>query len=119
MDVKSIKRMILESDSEILVVIDVAFPKVRPIMQSINQEHIIIQSATTSLPPVKKALMKLKMKTSIPYSDKILTWNDFLACGKNTAAEEAPYVGDATVAIAYTQLTVYNVVYQLVCDRAQ
>ena len=102
MDVKSIKRMIQESDSEVLVVIDVAWPKIRPIMQSINQEHIIVQSAAASLPPVKRAVMKLKVKTSIPYSEQVLSWDDFLSCGRNTVAEEAPYIGDATVAIAYT-----------------
>lgn len=102
MDVKSISRMIKESGSKILVSIDLAFPKVRAIMKDIKPEYVIIQSATTSLPFVKKVAMKMATKTNIQYSDTVINWKTFMAKGKGTVAEEAPYVGDATTAIAYT-----------------
>ena len=103
MDKESIRRMIQESGSRILVAIDVAFPKILPIMADIAQEHIIVQSASRSLPTIKRLLFKLKVKTDIPYQGHaLMDWDTFLAFGKDTVAVEAPYVGDATMAIAYT-----------------
>lgn len=102
MDVDSIRRMIQESHSKILVVLDVAFPKVRKIMQEIKQERIIVQSAAISLPFIKRVAMNIKNRTDIPYSDTVISWKSFMDGGKNTVAKEAPYVGDATVAITYT-----------------
>ena len=102
MDVDSIRRMVQESNSRILVVIDVAWPKVDKIIYDIKQEHIVVLSAARSLPPIKRFVMKLKNRTSITYSDSIQDWDTFIASGKGTVAKEAPYVGDAAVAIAYT-----------------
>ena len=102
MDVQSIQRMIRNSGSRILVVMDVAFPKVQKILDQLELDLIIVQSAARSLPFVKKWLMTLATKADIPYSDKILKWDSFISCGKGVAAQAAPYVGDATVAITYT-----------------
>ena len=102
MDIGSIKRMILASGSRILVTVDIDFPKVKAIMADINQDYIITQSAAASLPFIKKAVMTLKTKTDIPYGEKIIKWKEFLSRGKDAVVEEAPYVGDATVAITYT-----------------
>lgn len=102
MDVASIRRMILESGSNILVVLDIAFPKVRKIMDDIRQEKIIVQSAYTSLSLIKRKVMQIKTKTDVPYSKSIIRWKDFIAGAKNACAEEAPYEGDRMVAITYT-----------------
>ncbi len=102
MDVSSIRRMVKESGSRILVVIDLAFPKVKQIMSEIDQDQIIVQSPAASLPLLKKAVKKLISKTDIAYSDKVIKWSSFIRRGKNTVAKEAPYVGDALVAITYT-----------------
>ena len=53
MDIESICRMIQGSGSRILVVIDMAFPKVKAIQSRINQDFIIVQSPATSLPLFK------------------------------------------------------------------
>lgn len=102
MDVDSIKRMIIGSGSKILIVIDVAWPKVPKMMDDINQDLIIVQSPTTSLPFIKKLAMKLTSKTKVTYSDKVISWETFARRGKGVKAEEAPYVGDAVVSISYT-----------------
>ena len=102
MDKESIRRMIQESGSRILVVIDAAFPKIRPILPDIGQEHVIVQTVARSLPAVKKLLMTYKNRKNVNYrNDPVMCWDDFLKCAKEPA-KEAPYVGDATVAIAYT-----------------
>ena len=102
LDIKSIEKMIVDSGSRILVTIDLAFPKVRKIMDQIKQDKIIVQSAATSLPAVKRWAMKLTSKANIPYSSDIITWRQFIAGGKNAYYMEAPYQGDALVAITYT-----------------
>lgn len=102
MDAESICQRILGGGSRILVVIDIAFPKLKSIMEKINQDLIIVQSAATSLPLIKKIAMKMMVKTDIPYSDKVISWKSFIQRGHGTTAVDSPYVGDALVAITYT-----------------
>ena len=102
MDINTIKKMILGSGSRILMCIDIAFPKVRAIMSAINQDKIIVHSPYNSLPPVAKLVKTMTSKTDVAYSDKVIKWDDFIEGGKGTYYREAPYRGDATVAITYT-----------------
>ena len=103
MDVKSISRMIRNSGSSVLIAIDIAYPKVAKILPEIKQKHIIIQSAGTSLPFIKKIALKIAVRSSVPYGKcGIMSWETFIKGAKNAVAEEAPYEGDATVAITYT-----------------
>ena len=103
LDKKSVARMIKSSGSKVLFVIDVAYPLVAAVRSEINQEHIIVQSSGTSLPPMKKFALKLFTKSNIPYGKGgNISWETFIAGAKNGAAQEAEYVGDATVAITYT-----------------
>lgn len=98
----NIEKMVVDSGSKYLFVIDVAFPKVRAIMGKINQEKIIVQSPTDSLPFVKKVLKRMITKTDVDYSDKVIKWSEFIEGGKGVKYQESPYVGDALVAITYT-----------------
>ena len=106
LDKKSIARMICASGSKILLAIDIAYPKVAPIREEIKQDHIIIQSAGTSLPFIKKMAVKIATagaNSNIPYGKAgIMSWDTFVKGAKNGLAREAEYVGDATVAITYT-----------------
>ena len=103
MDVKSISRMICGSGSQILMAIDIAYPKVAKILDEINQKHIVVQTAATSLPPLKKFALKIAATSTIPFGKRgIISWDTFIAGAKNGVAMEAEYEGDATVAITYT-----------------
>ena len=102
MDVDTIRDRVIESNSRIFITLDIAFPKVRRIREAINQELIIVQSPNRSLPPVKRWLMNMKSKSTVTYAENVIAWDDFLAKGKGSVAKEAPYVGDAVVAITYT-----------------
>ena len=103
MDKDSIRRMVQESGSSVLVIIGMVFPKIEPIMGEIHQKHIIVQSAARSLPLGKKIAMKIASPEKIRYNgDYLMDWDTFLGKGKGVTAVEAPYVGDATMAIAYT-----------------
>ncbi|MBR5259435.1 MAG: acyl--CoA ligase [Eggerthellaceae bacterium] len=113
MDVESIKKMIIGSGSKILVVIDVAWPKVPKMMEAINQDLIIVQSPTDSLSFVKKTAMRIsseinRIKNGYPKppfgsSDgKVIPWSEFVERGRGVETQEAPYVGDAVFSISYT-----------------
>lgn len=102
MDVKTISRMVRESGSRFLFVIDVAFPKVAVMMEEIGQELIVVQSSFRSLPTFKRIVKQLTTRDKVPYSDKIISWSEFLLKGIGTRYTEAPYDGDALVAITYT-----------------
>lgn len=105
LDKKSIARMICNSGSEVLIAIDMAYPKVAAIREEIHQKHIIIQSAATSLPAFKKVALKIATagNSNIPYGKGgVMSWDTFIKGAANGVAEEAEYVGDATVAITYT-----------------
>ena len=103
LDKKSVARMIKNSGSKVLLVIDAAFPLVAAVKSEINQEHIIVQQSSTSLPPLKKFALKLFMTNNIPYDKAgVISWETFIDGARNGAASEAEYVGDATVAITYT-----------------
>ncbi len=102
MDVNSIKRMIKDSDSKVLIVLDLAFHKVNEIKAELGQEYIIIQAACRSLPFVKKVFKKLTEKNLNVYDKSVMSWADFIKIGKDVNASEAPCRGDATAAITYT-----------------
>ena len=102
LDVKTIKKMIIDSGSKMLFVIDIAFPKVKAMMDDIKQDLIVVQSAATSLPPIKRIFMKLSTRTNIEYNKHVIKWAEFVLKGVGTRYEESPYVGDALVAITYT-----------------
>ncbi|MBO5955910.1 MAG: acyl--CoA ligase [Clostridia bacterium] len=102
MDVNSIKRMVEESGSSVLVVLDLAYAKVRQIRGEIDQKHIIVQPDFRSLPYLKKTIKNITTKIPVSYNDVVIDWDTFIKGGKNVVAAEAPYKGDATVAITYT-----------------
>lgn len=102
MDVNSIRRMVQEANSRILLTIDIAFPKIQKIMSDIQQDYIIVQPAARSLPPLKRIAKTLTSKTKVAYDAQVIRWDQFLKKGEGTVASEAPYVGDATVAVTYT-----------------
>lgn len=102
LDVKTISRMIRESGSKILIVIDAAFPKVAVMKEEIGQELIIVQSAFQSLPKFKRIFKQLTTRNKVRYEKGIISWTDFTLKGIGTRYTEAPYQGDALVAITYT-----------------
>ena len=104
LDANSITRMITSSGSKMLIAIDLSYNMVAKIHNDIKQEHIVIQTAGTSLPPIKKFALKIATNNpDIPYGNGgIMSWDTFVKGAKNGLAHEADYDGDATAAITYT-----------------
>ena len=100
-----IEQMIKNSGSRILVAINLSWPKVEKIKESIKQDYIIIQTAATSLPPHLKLAMNIathKNNKKIKYSSDVITWKEFIKRAKGGTGIEVDYKGDGVVAIAYT-----------------
>lgn len=103
LDKKSVARMIKGSGSKVLFVIDVAYALFAAIRSEIKQDHIIVQSASTSLPGIMKFAYKIATHNNVAYGKEgIISWDTFIKGAKTAIATEAEYVGDATVAITYT-----------------
>lgn len=102
LDVKTISRMIRESGSKILFVIDAAVPKAAVMLQEIGQELIVVQSAFRSLPPLKRFFKQFTTKSKMDLGKNAIGWSEFIRKGVGTRYAEAPYDGDALVAITYT-----------------
>lgn len=102
LDVKTISKMIRESGSRFLFVLDAAFPKVEVMLDDINQELIVVQSAFDSLPALKRAVKRLTTKNEVHYGKNVIKWSDFIRNGMLCHYTEVPYDGDALVAITYT-----------------
>ena len=103
LDANSITRMITSSGSRMLIAIDMSYPLVAKIHNNIKQEHIVIQTAATSLPPVKKLALKIATSSRIPYGHGgIMSWDTFIKGATDGLAQEADYAGNATAAITYT-----------------
>ena len=103
LDTKSISRMIQNSGSSVLLMIEAAYPKVTDILPEIGQRHMIVQSVSTSLPPMKRWAVSLATRSQLPYGEYgMMSWDAFIGLAKQGRAVEADYEGDATVAITYT-----------------
>lgn len=103
MDCQSIAQRIKDSDSKVLVVLDAVFDKVRPILDEVKQDYVLIQRVSNHLSAMLRFAIKMKLKVEIPYGQKGVTkWEDFISKGSSTPFAEAPYDPDSVVAITYT-----------------
>ena len=63
--------MIQNSGSSVLLMIEAAYPKGTDILPEIDQRHIIVQSVTTSLPPMKRWAVSLATRSQLPYGNTV------------------------------------------------
>ncbi len=104
MDVQRILDAVQGVNSGILVTIDLAFPKVKAIMNQLHAEQIIVTSANNSLPLVAKIIRTLttKDKPQIPYSDKTISWKEMMRRGAGQIVTAVPFEEGSVAAITYT-----------------
>ncbi|MBQ8662556.1 MAG: acyl--CoA ligase [Eubacterium sp.] len=104
-NLEGIEFMIKDGNARFVFVIDLAFPKIKKIMQNLNFEKVIVESAADSLTGIKRFAYKLSNKTEIPYDDVVIKWRDFIAMGKGHCAAEAEYEEGSVAAITSTSGT--------------
>ncbi len=104
MDIDSIKRVINNVKSDIVIIVDLAFPKLKAIMKDVKPRMVIVQSPADSLNPIAATVYKAKnpLFQPVPYSDTIISWKDFVRKKPTTPAVEAPYKYDSVSCITYT-----------------
>lgn len=104
MDVQRIIDAVSGVHSKLLVTIDLAYPKVVKMRESVKVDNVVVVSANDSLPVVAKAYRALttKNKPRIPNVDDVILWKDFLKRGKGQTVEECPFEEDSVAVITYT-----------------
>ncbi|MBQ2766621.1 MAG: acyl--CoA ligase [Clostridia bacterium] len=89
--------------SKLFVTIDLAFPKVKEIMEALEAEKIIVASAADSLLPPAKLLWRIKAKCGhIPYGGNVMRWSELAAFGHGVNAPQVPFRDGSLAAITYT-----------------
>lgn len=102
---QAIEKFVDEVDSKYFVTLDICYPKITKILNKL--EKVVFISPTNSAPKVIKFISgmsdKIKGKKSIiPFSDKLLGWNDFIVNGKNTNLDKVAYEPNSPAVIIHT-----------------
>lgn len=78
---KEIEDYLLQSDSKIMLCIDISYPKVEAIIKNTNVEQVIVVSATRSMDTLVRVIYKLTKgrKNHVKTSQRVTTWDRFLS----------------------------------------
>ena len=78
---KEIEDYLLQSNSKIMLCIDISYPKVEAIIKNTNVEQVIVVSATRSMDTLVRAIYKLTKgrKNHVKTSQRVTTWDRFLS----------------------------------------
>ena len=78
---KEIEDYLLQSDSKIMLCIDISYPKVEAIIKNTNVEQVIVVSATRSMDTLVRVIYKLTKgrKNHVKTSQHVTTWDRFLS----------------------------------------
>lgn len=85
----SIKTFIENANSKMIMYIDIAYPKMAPIINELNINNVVSMSVADSLPVHLKTLYKLKdkveniKKAKAPVNKRIFGWKEFIKSGKD------------------------------------
>lgn len=100
--VEGIRHYIEEANSNVVMCLDAAFPKVMAAIKWTNINKIIIISPADSLPQSQKTLYKIFNSSKTDKSEFVLKWKDFIKCGKGTATMAVAYKFNACCVIVHT-----------------
>lgn len=100
-NIDGIHEYILESDTQFVVTINLAYPAIVKAAEGTSVQRIIVISPADSLPPIAKVLYQVKSK-SPKLGEKALAWKDFVAMGAGETPNYASYVKDACCIMAHT-----------------
>lgn len=112
-NVSSIKSFIENSNSKMIIYVDIAYPKMVSIFNELDIENIVSISAADSMPNPLKSLYKAKTrvegmnKKKAPVNKRIVKWSTFVKNGKGYTfnAEENNDKLNSTAGIVYTSGT--------------
>ena len=104
MDVQRIQDAAQGVKSKMLVTIDLAFPKVKMIMDQLTDKHIVVSSANTSLPVIAKIFRNIttKDKPDISYGGRIMSWKELMGHANGKPVAQVPFKEGSVATITYT-----------------
>lgn len=98
-----IKAFVEDSGANVLMLLDIAYERFADILTELKVDKIIIICLGNFAPFLTRTAMKFKMPSAdIPYSDRIISWKDFLRLGAGKETETVSYGEADLVAIALT-----------------
>ncbi len=96
---------ICEVNAEVVITLDVAYPKIEKAIVGTNVRKIIVTSPADSLPSIKKGLYTISNRlkgSKATYGELCQTWSEFLADGLSTSPVFTPYVKNSCCVIVHT-----------------
>ena len=107
MDVESLRRIVDEAESSVIVIIDQAFTKLWRVLPDLELKHVIVESPSDSLPLLARTALNLNkdikdIRNAIPYGDGIISWKQFMRYAEGQRCVSAPVAPGDTAAITYT-----------------
>jgi len=93
-DVKTWKHYIEQVKAKVIVTLNLNYPIVEKAIEGTTVEKVVVVSVANSMKGALKLGYKLQSRKETPkitYSDRVLTWNQFIENGRGAQAEEAPY----------------------------
>ncbi len=80
---KEIEEYLNQSQSKVMLCIDISYPKVENIIKNTDVEHLIVVSATRSMDFIIRGIYKLTKgrKNHVKHSQHVITWDKFLFQG--------------------------------------
>ena len=99
-------------NSDYLVMLDIAFPKIDSIIRDSNVKRVICNSYMDSVPSLAKPIFKRKLNKelkkkslsipNIPYGDLYISFKDFINIGIGSRAREVEYTPNMPAAMVLT-----------------
>lgn len=103
MGAERIRHFVEMVNARTMIVLDIAYPKVAKIIEELNVERVIVQCPSDSLPFAKRLARNLTAKRqNIPYSDRIITTEQFNRLHSKGHCVAAPYMPGSVCAISQT-----------------
>ncbi len=104
-DVETLQHYINQVNPKVFITLDLNYPLVKKAVVGTSVEKVVIVKIGDFMPPAIRLGYNLKSRGEHPkieYSDKVLSYKDFIATGKGAPDVEAAYEKDACRIIVHT-----------------
>lgn len=102
---EGIHEYICEVDAEVVLTLDIAYPKIEKAVAGTNVRKIIVTSPVDSLSGIKKRLYAISNRIKGPkttYGELCQTWSSFIFDGSSVTPTIEPYTRDSCCVIVHT-----------------
>ena len=100
--IDGLKDYIIEVHSDVVICIDVVYPKIAKAIEGTGVKTVLIISPADSLPQPKKAIYKVFNSTKIKMNDIAVKWDEFIDNGKEEIPNYPTYKKDVCCVIEHT-----------------